>query len=99
MCTVYKCISCIIGHTHLMCRLCVLLLYRGRQRSSSRPSPPRLALTRVQADEAYAVPCRLAGWLLSWCGGRIFMKICMPPRRCLLSQSGSRVLPRRYLPN
>ena len=73
------------------------MLYRGRQGSSSQLSPPRLASTRVRTDE----PCSatLAGWLLSWCGGRVFTKICMPPRRCLLSWPGGRTLPRRCLPN
>ena len=47
VCTVYKSIPDIMGQTHLMRRLCVLLLYRGRQQSSSCPSPPCLASTRV----------------------------------------------------
>ena len=74
-----------------------LLLYRGRQPSSSRPSPPRLASTRVQADEACSA--MLAGWLLCWCGDRVFTKICMPSRRCLLSRSRGHTSPRRCSPS
>ena len=69
------------------------LLYRGRQGSSSQLSSPRLASTRVRTDEACSAT--LAGWLLSWCGGRVFTKICMPPPRCLLSWPGGRTSPRR----
>ena len=36
-------------------------VYRRRHGSSSRPSPPRLALMGVQADEACSAT--LAGWL------------------------------------
>ena len=40
---------------------------------------------------------RHAGWLLRWCSGRVFTKICMPPRRCLTSWIRNHVLPRGYL--
>ena len=79
-----------------MCCRRGLSLYRGRQGSSSLSSPPRLTPTRVHADEACSAT--LAGWLLSWCGGRVFTKICMPPCRCLLSWPGSCTSPRRCLP-
>ena len=73
------------------------MLYCGRQGSSSQLSPPRLASTRVRTNEAgSATP---AGWLLSWCGGRVFTKICMPPRRCLLSWPRGRTSPRRCSPS
>ena len=74
-----------------------LLLYRGQQGSSSRLSPPRLAPTRVHADEACSA--MLAGWLLSWCSDRVFTKICMPPRRCLPGWPRSCMLPRRCVPS
>ena len=86
-----------MGQTHLMRHLRVLLLYRGRQRSSSRPSLPRLASTRVQANEACIA--MLTGWLLSRCGDRVFTKICMPPRKCLASWPRSCMLPCRRLPS
>ena len=83
--------------THLMRYLGVLLLYRGRQRCLFRPSLLRLASTRVQANEACSD--MLAGLLLSWCGGRVFSKICMPPRKCLPGWPGSFMLPRRCVPS
>ena len=86
-----------VGQTHLMCCRRALLLYWGRQRRLSCPSPTRLASTCVQADEACSAT--LAGWLLSWCGGRVFTKIHMPPRRCLASWPRSCTLPRRRWPS
>ncbi len=59
--------------------------------------PPSLASTRVQADEACSAT--LAGWLLRWCGGRVFTKICMPPCRCLTGWPRGCLLPRRCLPS
>ena len=87
----------IVGQTHLMRCLRALLLYQGRQQSSSCPSLPRLASTRIQAGEACST--MLAGCLLRWCGGRVFTKICMPPHRCLASWPRSCMLPRMRSPS
>ena len=72
-------------------------LYWGRQRGPSRQSPLRLAPTRVRANEACSAT--YASRLLRWCGGRVFTKIWMPPRRCLLSWPGGRTSPRKCLPS
>ena len=44
--------SVLRDNTHLMRRLDVALLYRGREGGPPRPSPPRLASTRAQASDA-----------------------------------------------
>ena len=58
----------------------------------------RLVLLR-RASKLTTCSAMLAGWLLCWCGGRVFTKICMPPCRCLLSWSGGRTSPRRCSPS
>ena len=83
--------------THLMCSLGVPLLYRGRGRGPSRPSPLLLASTRALASDACGA--MYSGRQLRWHGGGAFTKICMPPRRRSMSWLGSCMLPRRCLPS
>ena len=72
--------------THLMRSLGVLLLYRGRERGPSRPSPLLLASTCARASDACGA--MLPGRQLRWRGGGASTKGCMLPRRCLPSWLG-----------
>ena len=82
---------------HLMRGLGVPSLYRGRERGPSRPLPLLLASTRALASDACGA--MKVGRQLRWCDDGAFTKICMPPRRHLMSWPGSCMLPRRCLPS
>ena len=90
-------IAGITGQSAFNARLRCPSLYRGRERGPSRLSPLLLASTRALASDACGA--MWAGRQLRWRGGGASTKICMPPRRCMLSWPGSCMLPRRCLPS